>query len=249
MFKNVKLVIFDMDGTIYLGSKLIDGANEVINYVRSTGRKVCFLTNNSTKTRTQIYEKIRKLGVECTEKDIFTSGYTATIYLKKHSIKNVYVCGSDDIKHEFEQEGVSVATEQDAKNLFIGYDISFNYEKLTRAFHVAQKANKIIVANIDAFYPGENGVLYPGCAAMVGAIEYSIRRKSDIIIGKPNTLMLEIISLQYNVNNNEILIIGDNYESDIIMAKENDSPSILIGDSREGTTCVQNILELLNMIN
>jgi HAD superfamily hydrolase (TIGR01450 family) len=248
MLENIKLVIFDLDGTIYMGNKLIEGAGETINHIRNTGRNICFLTNNSTKTRVQIYEKLKRLGIDCTTEEVFTSGYVATIYLKRNNIKSVYVCGSDDLKYEFEQEGVSVATEQDAMNLFIGYDILFNYEKLTKAFHAAQKSEKIIAANVDAFYPGENGVLYPGCAAMVGAIERSIKRESDVIIGKPNTLMLEIISSQYNVNNHEILMVGDNYDSDILMAKKNNSPAVLIGENRDGIKCVQNISELLNII-
>jgi HAD superfamily hydrolase (TIGR01450 family) len=247
MFKNIKLVIFDLDGTIYLGNKLIDGAKEVINHLRKAGKDICFLTNNSTKMRVQIFEKLKRLGIDCTIDEVFTSGYVATIYLKKNKIENVYVCGSDDLKQEFEKAGISLSAEQDAKNLFIGYDALFNYEKLTKAFHVAKKASNIIAANMDASYPGEDGVLYPGCAAMVGAVEYSIGRKVDVVIGKPNTRILEIISLQYKVKNNEILMIGDNYETDILMAKRNNSPAILIGDNREETVCMQNISQLLNI--
>lgn len=59
------VVLFDLDGTIYYGSKIIPGANETIDFFRESGKKIFFTTNNSTKTRAQIYEKLFDMSVNC----------------------------------------------------------------------------------------------------------------------------------------------------------------------------------------
>ena len=61
--KNIRAVLFDLDGTIYYGSKLIPGADEVVRRCRELGKQVYFMTNNSTKTRKQIWEKLTGMGL------------------------------------------------------------------------------------------------------------------------------------------------------------------------------------------
>ncbi len=77
------VVLFDLDGTVYYGSKIIPGANETIEYFRNKGKKIFFTTNNSTKTRAQIYEKLFDMGVNCKVEEVLTSGYLAALYAKK----------------------------------------------------------------------------------------------------------------------------------------------------------------------
>ena len=47
--KNIDLFVLDMDGTIYLGDNVIDGAREFCNRIIESGRKMIYFTNNATK--------------------------------------------------------------------------------------------------------------------------------------------------------------------------------------------------------
>ena len=80
---NIRLFLLDMDGTFYLGDKLLPGALEFINLCQSHGIDYLFLTNNSSKHRGQYAEKLRRLGLDISAEKIFTSGEATAIYLNK----------------------------------------------------------------------------------------------------------------------------------------------------------------------
>lgn len=250
MFKNIKAVVFDLDGTIYYGSKIIDGVEETLEYFNKKGNKIFFLTNNSTRTRRQVYEKLSDMGVKCELEQVYTSGYVASIYAEKENLKNIFIFGSDNLKSEFEDRGIKVVDdENEAENLLIGYDPNFDYEKVTQALHVALKGNTIIACNKERHFPGENARRLPGCGAMVGSIELCINREVDFVIGKPNTLMLDVLSKQYGLCKDEILVVGDTYESDIAMADNYGCKSILISEEVfENTITVTNIKQIIELV-
>ena len=249
MFEETHVVMFDLDGTIYYGSKIIDGANEAIQHCRKLGKQVFFLTNNSTKTREQIYEKLRGMDIDCAFDEVLTSGYVAALYAKKEKFENIYLCGSADLAKEFDALEIAIAGVETARNLFIGYDPEFTYEKLTNAVRVAMQAEKIIACNKERTFLGEGALPFPGCGGMVAPIEWCSGHMADYVIGKPNTLMLDITSERLGVSPGEMLVVGDTYESDILMANRFGCPSVLIGTQEYGdTVTVEHIGELVNLI-
>lgn len=243
------IVLFDLDGTIYYGSKIIPGANETIEYFRKAGKKIFFTTNNSTKTRTQIYEKLLDMGVNCKQEEILTSGYLAALYCKKNNLDNVYIFGSKNLINEFNACNIKINQNEDAENLLIGYNPLMTYNDLTSALQVALHAKQIIACNRERTFPGENSRLMPGCGAMTAPLEWCAQRECDIIIGKPNTLMVELLCDQERLSSDRFLIIGDTYESDILMADRIGARSILIDESFSHQNCLtaKNIYEVKNI--
>ncbi len=238
-------VLFDLDGTIYEGTERIPGANSAINYFRENGKRVFFTTNNSTKTRKQIFERLVKMGIDVEESEVLTSGYLAADYALRTGMKDIYIFGSVNLIHEFRELGVPVNQNEGAENLLIGYDPSMTYEDLTMAVRVALNAKCIMACNRERVYPGEKGNLFPGCGAMTAPIEWCANRPCDLIVGKPNTLMIDYISSSFNINPNKILVVGDTYESDIEMAKRAGCYSVLISSKKYGeTVCIDSIKEL-----
>ena len=249
MFENTKAVLFDLDGTIYYGSKIIEGANDAIEHCRSLGKRVFFLTNNSTKTRRQIFDKLRGMGIDCEFEEVMTSGYVAALYAQREGLQDIYLCGSDNLASEFEGLGVSVVDAEHARNLLIGYDPAFDYAKMTAAVRVAMRADKTIACNKEKVFQGEGAQWFPGCGGMVAPIEWCSGHMSDYVIGKPNTLMLEMVASMLGLSREQMLMVGDTYESDILMANRYGCPSILIS-SREysDTVSVGAIGELVHLV-
>ncbi len=233
LLENIDAVLFDLDGTIYYGSKIIPGANETIAFFRNNGKKVFFTTNNSTKTKKQIYERLINMGVDCHLDEVLTSGYLATLVAKQRKMKDIYIFGSKNLIKEFEEQGIVVNQEENAKNLLIGYNPEMTYEDLTKALQVALHAKLIIACNRERVYPGENARMMPGCGAMTAPIEWCANRECDLIVGKPNSLMIEILSKRENIAPERLLVVGDTYESDIIMANAAGSLSILLSKDRK----------------
>lgn len=231
ILKDFDVVLFDLDGTIYYGSKIIPGANETIEFFRRAGKKIYFTTNNSTKTRAQIYEKLFDMGVNCKLEEVLTSGYIAALYCKKNKLNNVYIFGSSNLIHEFNDLGITVNQNEDAENLLIGYNPLMTYDDLTAALQVALHAKQIMACNRERTFPGENSKLMPGCGAMTAPIEWCTQRECDLIIGKPNILMVELLCDMEKLTANRFLIIGDTYESDIRMADRAGCKSILIDNN------------------
>lgn len=242
--KNIKAVLFDLDGTIYYGNKMIDGADKVVKKFRDSGKKVFFMTNNSTKSRKEIYDKLCNMGLECREDEVYTSGYAAAMYTKSKGFDSVYICGTSGLMDEFSKAGIKNSDAADV--VVVGYDKEFNYEKLTDALQVALQAKVIIACNRERHYPGENAKRMPGCGAMIGALEGSTGRMADYVVGKPNPLLLEIICNQQKLTKDDILVIGDTYESDICMSNEYGCRSIYIGNEKHDDTITVNHISEVN---
>ena len=224
---NIKLYAFDLDGTLYVGEKAIPGAVELIRDLQKR-YKVIYFTNNSTKTSWQIHEKLNRLGFNCKVDDVFSSSTLTSLYLKENNLNNLFIIGSDDFKNEIETQGLTVIQSDSADHIVVGMDPYFSYEKISIALAILLKNGKFIVCNEDCNFPVENNKYLPGCGAMVGAIIGASNKRPDYIIGKPNCYFLKKISEQFHVTKDEVVVVGDSYDSDIQMALNFGCKSILI---------------------
>ncbi len=238
-------VLFDLDGTIYWGSELIPGANDTIAFFRNNGKEVFFTTNNSTKTRAQIYERLNKMGVDAKYEEVITSGYVAADYANRTGMKDIHIFGSANLIQEFRAFNIEVNQEEDAENLLIGYDPNMTYEDLAKAVRVALHCKTIMACNRDRVFAGEGAKTFPGCGAMTAPVEWCANRSIDIIIGKPNTMIVEFLEKACGIVPSRALVVGDTYESDVAMAKNAGCPSICISaDEHTDTIDVKSIKDI-----
>ena len=230
---NIKLVAFDLDGTIYNGNKLITGALEIIDFFKRKGKKICFFTNNSSLSRDQIFDKLLGFSIDLCVSDVYCCSYAIPFFLRKENYKSIFIIGSSTLSDEVSKSGINVTNEIADNNvdaLLIGLDADFNYTKLARAYETLQrnKLCKIIVCNMDSNFPVENGLRKPGCGSIVSSILFASDRRIDFMIGKPDPFILDMIGKENNVLPKNILVIGDSFDSDIQMANNLNAHSILI---------------------
>ena len=239
-FDSIKGIALDLDGTVYEGNQLIDGAKELINYLHEKNKTICYLTNSSTKTSEDILLKLSKLNVPLNNNElVITSAYATALYIKEKGYKNCYCLGSKSLFYELQNSGINLVNHDKVELVIIGLDLLFNYDKLVETINVIKKNNcPFIACNLDPNYPIENNQIGAGCGAIVSAIEYALDRKISYVVGKPNAFMLKLLSKRCNLKTEEILVIGDSYDSDIKMAIEANSPSILI--SKENNKEIKN---------
>lgn len=249
MFEDAKAVLFDLDGTIYYGDQIIEGANDTIKRCRDLGKQVFFLSNNSAKTREQLYRRLTGMGVDCTVDEIVSSGYASALFAKRKGFEDIYLCGAESLTEEFAKMGLHGTDVDHARVLFIGYDPGFTYEKLTAGVQVALHADTIVACNKERVYHGPGAKLIPGCGGMVAPIEWCASREVDYLVGKPNTFMPELIASERGLDKDDFLVIGDTYGTDIKMANDFGCPSVLIGsEQHDDTTTVAHIGELVDML-
>lgn len=241
LFADVKAIAIDLDGVVYIGNDVVPGAADAIKKLRNTGKRIYFITNNSGKKRQTIQEKLFKLNIPTDQKEIITSAYATAVFLKSMSSSefslNTFVIGSDELKIELRESGITMAENHNNNQidfLVVGFDQDFSYKKTCIALDVLLSGAKFVACNRDRTFPVEGGIM-PGCGSMVAAIEWAWGRKPDYEVGKPNTLFLEMIANETKIKPSQILVVGDTPESDIAMAINFGSPSVLISGNVRNT--------------
>lgn len=213
--KKVKALFLDMDGVLWTDKKEIGNLHEIFESIRETGLTVLFGSNNATRTPEEYCEKLASFGVVVTPDQFFTSGI-ATIYQlnKDFPVKpKVYVFGSPSLKKMLADNGFDVV-EENADAVLASLDREITYEKISRAMiEICEHGAKFYATNTDSTFVTENG-WRPGGGVMVNCVETCTGVK-PIVIGKPNKLMIEMACKSRNLQPDEIMAVGDRYETDI----------------------------------
>ena len=246
----VKCVVFDLDGTIYFGRELAEKANEVISYAREMYGSIAFATNNSALKREKIFERLTSMGIKDIEvNDVMNSTYIIPSYLKSNGIARVWSIGTNDLKEELYEQGINpYSTEPQA--IVIGYNPDFNLLDIEEALKVYSDDCKIIVANLERSYPKSHNIMTPGCGAIVASFCHTVNREVDVILGKPEPDMLLTVANEKKVLPENILMIGDSFISDIVMANKIGAQSIWINsnptnNSDNEVQCLKQILSVI----
>ena len=155
----VRCFLLDMDGTFYLGDRLIEGALKFIDVLGKQGRDFVFLTNNSSKHRSQYAEKITRLGCPITDDKVFTSGEATALYLKETMpAARLYVVGTPSLEEEFQQHGFTL-DEKNPQVALLGFDTTLTYNKLWKLCDLVREGLPYIATHPDFNCPTENGFM------------------------------------------------------------------------------------------
>ncbi|CAN7265395.1 HAD-IIA family hydrolase [Rossellomorea sp. LjRoot5] len=219
--KNLKGYIFDLDGTVYLGKQLIEGADTTINALLNEGKKVLFLTNKTIESRQRYVEKLHGFNIRANLENILNPTVTLIDYLKEHHPQaTLYVIGEQPIKDELTLAGFREGmTPAEVDIVVLSWDRDFHYDHLNFAYQSIKLGAKMIATNPDKTCPVEMGDV-PDCAGMIGAVEAVVGRKIDVQIGKPSILTIKAALKILQLKPEECVMIGDRLETDIRMGIE-----------------------------
>lgn len=251
----MKTYVIDLDGTMYSGPKNIDGAREFIEYLQNKNIPYIFLTNNATRTKTQAKEHMLNLGFKnIKEDDFFTSAMAAAKYAAKNFTKrNCFIIGESGLKEALAEENF-IEVNENADFVFIGLDKLANYEKYTKALHNLLNGAKFIATNSDRLLANKN-TFDIGNGAIVAMLEYATNSNA-IKVGKPYPIILDILLKEKNLSKEDIILIGDNLETDIKLGYDTNIETIMVCSGVHTkddidklkiypTKCIQNLRELI----
>ncbi|NLL14991.1 MAG: HAD family hydrolase [Fibrobacter sp.] len=216
---SVKNIISDMDGVIYRGKLLIDGAVEFIKRLNASETRYLFLTNNSEQTPLDLKRKLEALGIKgLSESNFITSAMATASFLSTQCPGGtLYVIGGGGLISELYNAGFSISDNK-PDYVVVGKTNSFNFDMLKKAISLIMNGAKFIGTNPDVIDPVDNG-FEPACGSILGAIEVATGKK-PYIIGKPNSLMMTIALKQLGVVADETMMIGDRMDTDIVAGME-----------------------------
>ncbi|AEE95378.1 HAD-IIA family hydrolase [Mahella australiensis] len=224
---NIKCFILDMDGTFYLGNRLLPGAMEFIDFLKATGRDYLFLTNNSSKSAAFYADKIRRMGLnDITGDKVFTSGQATAIYLKRQNKgRRVFLVGTQYLRQELEEYGL-IVVDDEPDFVVVGFDTTLTYDKLWKACDFIREGVTYIATHPDLNCPVEGGVM-PDCGAIIAFIEASTS-KQPFIVGKPYGEIIKCIFEKTGLGPQQLAIVGDRLYTDIQTGINGGITSILV---------------------
>jgi NagD protein len=220
--------LFDLDGTIYLGERLIPGADATIAALRAAGRRVAFLSNKPLQTRTEYAAKLTRLGVPAAPDDVINSSLVLARYLRDRDPgAPVFVIGEPPMREEMAAHGFEVRPDERVRWVVIAFDRTFDYAKLNVALQAVRQGARLIATNPDRTCPVEGGEI-PDCAGMIAAVEAVTDRKVEAIVGKPSPIILEVALAALGVPARDAAIVGDRIETDIVMGRRLGLGTVLV---------------------
>lgn len=227
ILKSVRCFALDMDGTIYLGERWIDGAKEFLAKIEESGRSYVFVTNNSSKNASVYVEKLSKMGLSVGEEKIVTSGQATIYYLKQHfDGKKVFLLGNALLQEEFVQAGILL---EDAHPdvVVTAFDTSLDYQKMCKVCDFVREGLPYLATHPDYNCPTETGFI-PDAGAIHAFIHASAFRYPDRIIGKPNEDIIEYLTNRVKIQRSQIAMAGDRLYTDVAAGANNGLKSILV---------------------
>jgi arabinose operon protein AraL len=213
-------LIIDLDGTVFRGDELIEGAHEAINLAHQQGKNIVFLSNRGNISRAVAQHRLRDAGIEVTQDQIIlTSSVTASFLRDHYPTCQVWVLGEEGLIDELNIANVQLALDpRDADWLVVSLHEKVDYEQLNQAFVAVRHGARIIATNADRTFPRPDGDAID-VAGMLGAITNSTGKHVDLVVGKPSWLMAEAAMNQLQLPPEQCLMIGDSLETDMAFGR------------------------------
>lgn len=212
--------LLDLDGVIYLNKQPIPDGIEFVERLREMGKGVLFLTNNSRYTREEYREKLQDMGIEAHEEEFITSSVTTAAFLQENydlERKTAYYIGGLGLEEALSGTDLTLLRGEegsDADFVVVGWDKELTYDKLRIATVALHSGAFFVATNHDATFPVPGG-LWPGAGSIVAALETAAGREA-LVIGKPNTYMIQVAMSGTGGKVDKTLMVGDRLETDIL---------------------------------
>ncbi|MFC2166240.1 HAD-IIA family hydrolase [Acidobacteriota bacterium] len=221
-----KAIFLDLDGTVYLGDKLINGAARFLAYLRQRNIAHYFLSNNSSRSKKDYATKLSDLGIQARSDQIILSTDGVIEFLKERRINRVYVVGTESMKRMFQETGINPESSQ-PEYVILGYDTELTYDKLKTASLFLQNDIRLIATHCDLVCPTPDGPI-PDVGSMLALFEKATGKKPFRIFGKPNPEMIAHVLEKHKAKPQEAVMIGDRIYTDMELANRIGCDFILV---------------------
>ena len=223
----VRCFLLDMDGTFYLGDRLIDGSLDFLAALERTGRTARFLTNNSSKSASVYAKKLEKMGVDGNYRDVMSSGHAAARYCLAHFPgKKGYLLGNPMLTEELLSLGLEL-TQDDPDYVLVAFDTTLDYAKMCKVCDYIREGKPYIATHPDFNCPTETGFI-PDMGAIMAFIEASTGRKADVIVGKPHRGIVDEALARTGFALDEMAMVGDRLYTDVATGVNHGMMGILV---------------------
>ena len=220
----VRLVMLDLDGTLYWKGEMIPGVLDGIRNLRAAGYRLAFLTNTDSVPPEAVLERLNRRGVDARAEEIISPPVAVCRYLDKHPGGTSHFLVSEALKPMFAEYPQSA---KQADLVVVG-DLGgkVTYKDLNTAFRLLHRGAQFLAMNKGRTIDKKDGP-HLDTGPFVALLEYASRKEARIM-GKPSVDYMEAALQQFNVQPGECVMVGDDLETDIQGARNIGCRGILV---------------------
>jgi HAD superfamily hydrolase (TIGR01457 family) len=228
LFDQFETLLLDLDGVIYEGKNAIVEAVESITAISSTGIKVGYVTNNSSRKPETIADQLRGFGIELSKDDVVSSAQAGVELLASMIPKGskVLVVGGDGLRSEVQAAGFELVALSDDQPAAViqGFAPEVGWKDLAEASYSIQRGAKWVATNQDWTIPREKG-LAPGNGTLVSAVHTAVGQL-PVVAGKPERAIFETAIRKFEAKS--AIYVGDRLDTDVAGANKAGLGSALV---------------------
>jgi len=234
LFSQCEAIVCDLDGTLYLDNIPFSYSFDFLNKILSSGRKLFYFTNNSSRSRETYLQKLEKIGFPAKDEYLITSTDCADSYLKRHQMfPDIYLVGNRDLVKDFENRKYNCLSDEEALNgepaaVVLGFDTELTYQKINTCYDLILRDTPYIATHADLLCPVSKGTFKPDVGSFISMFETATGGKTPKVVGKPHKEAVEAISERADFPPQKIAFIGDRLYTDIRMAQNFDMTGVLV---------------------
>ena len=219
-------LMIDLDGTTYLGDHLLPGAAEFYHAARNLGKRILYITNNSSHGPERYANNLRSLGIPVRDDEVFTAGEATLAYLKQKACRSAFPIATADFRRMMVDAGLEI-DDRHPDYVVVGFDTELTYEKLKTGCLLLRKGTRFVATHPDPVCPTAEGEV-PDAGAILALIETATARTPEMIVGKPNPIMFELAMKHLRLPKGSVAMIGDRLATDVAMAEHAGATSVLV---------------------
>jgi HAD superfamily hydrolase (TIGR01457 family) len=219
-------ILFDLDGVLYRGDRPVAQAATVVAELRAKGRRIAFMSNNSSRTPDEVATKMVAMGIQASSSEVVTSALATADLLASRSASSAFVVGEEGIRRALADAGIEVLDGEPSRAAYVvvGWDRSADYAKLRTACLLVERGAGLVATNPDPSYPAPDG-LWPGAGALLAVITTTTGAEPEIV-GKPHAPLFR--SAQTRAGGGTALVVGDRLDTDVAGAAALGWDSLLV---------------------
>lgn len=243
--KRLKHIALDMDGTIYMGNTLFPFTNPVLEGFGEMGVGHSFLTNNPTRSVQAYIDKLHKMGIACTDDNMYTTSIATIDYIKTHfpQARRLFILGTPSCIEQFVKAGFEMCEDspEDKPDVVIAsFDKTLVYSRFCRTAWWISQGVPYLATNPDWVCPTDEQTILIDCGSITAALTAATGRKPDCVLGKPDPSMLQGIMDRHGLEKEEMAMIGDRLYTDVATAINAGSVGVLV---LSGESTMQTVAE------
>ena len=221
-------IVMDLDGTVWAGGRMIAGATDCLRWLKQAGFPLVYLTNNPVPPESYA-SRLTGLGLPTDPDEVMT----ASTILKDHLLEvmpqaRLFVLADSDVRAQFEPDFAFSEDPSTIDVVIATSPMALDNTGLTIAFRALRRGARFMATNADASWVSPEGVEVPHAGAVIGALEASAKRSVELVAGKPSRLAAELVQRRLGRRPSDILVVGDNLDTDVRFAGQNGMVSVLV---------------------